>query len=112
VSDYADGLDRRLCDGCGRRFIAGFDWMTTCRVCFHERHGDPDLALAELAWERGYALALERVRRRDDADIEAALGALPLRALISLCHPDRHPPERFDEANQITTWLLSLRDSR
>jgi hypothetical protein len=86
--------------------------MRWCRVCFHERAGDYDHALAELAWERGYLLGLARARRRlSDADLEAALGGLPILDLLQLCHPDRHPEERFELANRITVWLNGLRDS-
>jgi hypothetical protein len=106
-----DGLERRQC-ACGRWFVAVYDWVKDCRVCFHEKGGHYDLAVAELAWERGYLLGLERARDRNGADVEAALGELPIHELLTLCHPDRHPPERFELANQITAWLNGLRDTR
>jgi hypothetical protein len=86
--------------------------MRYCRVCLHERSRDYDMAVFELAWESGYRLGLERARRRlDDNDLEVALGGLPIRDLITLCHPDRHPAERFELANRITGWLNALRDT-
>ena len=33
-----------------------------------------------------------------------------LRELVTLCHPDRHPPERYDQANRATALLLGLMD--
>lgn len=33
-----------------------------------------------------------------------------LRRVIALCHPDRHPPERSEEANEVTAFLLLMRD--
>jgi hypothetical protein len=27
---------------------------------------------------------------------------------VALCHPDRHPPERFEQANRVTAGLLDL----
>lgn len=109
---FDDGLERQPCDRCGRLFVAVYDWMRYCRVCHAERDGDLDRAFAEVAWQRGYALGLERATARDDAGLEAVLGELPLDELIALCHPDRHPPERFELANRLTVWLLGLRDSR
>lgn len=35
-----------------------------------------------------------------------------LRAMVTLCHPDRHPPERFELANKVTAWLLSKVQSK
>jgi hypothetical protein len=31
-----------------------------------------------------------------------------LRDAIALCHPDRHPPERFKTANAVSATLLAL----
>lgn len=112
MSHHDDGLHREPCERCGRLFAKTLPTMRWCRVCFHERAGNPDLGLAELAWERGYVLGLQRGRRRlTDDELETALGGLPVRDLILLCHPDRHPPERFELANRLTTWLLALRDT-
>lgn len=112
MSSYDDGLDREPCEHCGRLYHRTLPTMRWCRVCFHERAGDYDLGLAELAWERGYLLGLQRARRRlSDTDLETALGGLPVRDLTQLCHPDRHPPERFELANRITVWLNGLRDT-
>jgi hypothetical protein len=33
-----------------------------------------------------------------------------LMAVVRLVHPDKHPPERFAEANRVTAQLLSLRE--
>jgi hypothetical protein len=107
-----DGIRRVPCHRCRRFFGPAYPSQRLCRICLHEDEGKPDLALAEIAWERGYALGLERGRRNEPTDIEAALGALPLIELLQLCHPDRHPPERFEQANRISVWLNGLRDSR
>jgi hypothetical protein len=112
VSAHDDGLDREPCQICGRLYHRISPSMRWCRVCLHEKSRDYDLAVAELAWEHGYRLGLQRARQQlDDAGLEAALGGLPLRDLITLCHPDRHPPEREDLANRITVWLNALRDT-
>jgi hypothetical protein len=31
-----------------------------------------------------------------------------VKAAVRLCHPDRHPPERFTAANTVTGRLLSM----
>lgn len=31
-----------------------------------------------------------------------------VREAITLCHPDRHPPERERSATRVTAWLSSL----
>jgi hypothetical protein len=85
---------------------------TLCAVCYAERRGDYDFALAEQAWREGYGIGLARGRRqRADDELEQALDDLRLRELITLCHPDRHPPERFELANRVTVWLLGLRET-
>ena len=52
------------------------------------------------AYERGYATA---IRERP-----AGLDAGWLRELVTLTHPDRHPPERAELANRATARLLDL----
>jgi len=79
-----------------------------CRVCSAERNGDFDLAVAEFAWRKGYELGHGRGVFET---LEGSIRALPLRDLITLCHPDRHPPERFELANDMTSWLNGLRDT-
>jgi hypothetical protein len=93
---------------CGREFRAVLPGEgALCRVCWAERQGDIDLALADLAWEKGHELGYER----GHADtLEAGLfSPEALRHLVELCHPDRHPPERLELANEVTAWLLELR---
>jgi hypothetical protein len=42
--------------------------------------------------------------------IRARLDVQLLTDAIVLCHPDRHPPERIEDANRVTARLLELRD--
>jgi hypothetical protein len=66
------------------------------------------MALAEEAWRKGYNLGYTRGTTET---LEGTLAALPVRDLLALCHPDRHPPERFELANEVTTWLNGMRDA-
>lgn len=79
-----------------------------CRTCQFERTNDVDLATYEEAYRKGRSNGYERGCR---ITLENTLGSLPLKDLICLCHPDRHPPERQTLANEITAWLNGLRDS-
>ena len=46
--------------------------------------------------------------RREQASKGIRIPKTRIRQLIGLCHPDRHP-ERPDLANEVTSWLNSLR---
>ncbi|MGH2964233.1 MAG: hypothetical protein ACRDMH_02465 [Solirubrobacterales bacterium] len=72
----------RVCRRCGGGFypMRASHWL--CRAC----------------WRHGH----RRSRITPDAE-------LLLRA-ISLCHPDRHPAERRDEATRTTQELLAARE--
>ena len=96
------------CESCGRDFTPALPGHRVCRVCWFEREGDYEMALAELAWRRGYELAVERAID-ESGRMGKALDSLPLRDVISLCHPDRHPAERCQQANRATRELLALR---
>lgn len=56
---------------------------------------------------RGYDAGMEAGRRQRPATL-GQLDAALVRELVGLCHPDRHPPERFRQANDATAKLLGL----
>jgi len=64
------------------------------------------------AYERGYAAGYATAVRERPTNGNAELNADQLRALVSLCHPDRHPPERARLANAATAKLLELLEHR
>lgn len=108
-------LRTRICPGCQREFNPALPADLRCRVCKAERAGDLDLAFAELAWRSGYALAAARAEEsamREREKLGSLLDSLPLRDLVALCHPDRHPPERTELATRITVYLNELRDAK
>ena len=53
------------------------------------------------AYRRGIAVGKERASAR-------LLDEALLRRAVALAHPDRHPDERADEANEVTGRLLEL----
>lgn len=112
---------------CGQTFEAQGAWQRLCWDCWRaqeaERADRGDLsALAKRStklldeayeagrrrgYEDGYAAGARETRApsSNGGPLDPAL----LRELISLCHPDRHPPERFDQANRVTAQLVSMR---
>ena len=72
----------RACHACGERF-QGETWQRLCWQCWRDRREADDRGEA---YQRGF---------RDG-----------LSAAVRLCHPDRHPAERFELANKTTAALL------
>lgn len=90
----------RKCTQCAGRF-EGEKWQRLCWACWRE-HKDAEERRSEYkrGWNDGHAAAIRRQPQIED-DV--------LRDVISLCHPDRHPVERFVLANATTARLLELR---
>jgi hypothetical protein len=89
----------RDCVECGREFEAKGSWMRRCWDCWREQKDQE-------VYDRGYAAGLRAGRAGQNG--HGQLGSELLRALVTLCHPDRHPPERFELANRATAKLLEL----
>lgn len=95
------------CPECGAQFERRADWQRLCWECWRAKK---DREVSATAWERGYdagftdGLAAGRRGPRESADF--------IRTAVLLCHPDRHPPERFEIANQITARLLEMLEQR
>ena len=60
------------------------------------------------AYKRGYEDGHAAATRERRADGRGQFNAAQLRALVQLCHPDRHPSERAQLANRATARLLEL----
>lgn len=96
------------CVDCARAFLKTESNQRQCRLCIAAHGDDLDLELAEVAWEKGYRLGYERGRNGlPSAD---ALTPELIKQAIALCHPDRHPGERSQEANDVTARLIVLRE--
>lgn len=109
---------------CGREFEARGDWQKLCWECWRDRErqraGRGDLSVLmrqsakavetayEAGRERGYEEGYEKGRATSVTGDEAISPGL-LRELVRLCHPDLHPPERFQLANRVTAQLMSMR---
>ena len=55
-------------------------------------------------YQEGYQAAKRAMAGGDGHDLTVE----QLRGLVTLTHPDRHPPERFEMANRLTAKLLGL----
>ena len=90
----------RGCVSCGVTFEAKGPWMKRCWDCW--RRGR-DEELVARARAEGYLTGY-----RDG--LRAAGIPTPdlLKRTVALAHPDRHPPDRAQEANQVTAALLDL----
>ena len=88
----------RVCRDCRNRF-QGEHWKTRCKPCYIEMKRAEERAIdLQCAYRAGYA----------DGAANVGLDDGLLRDLVTLCHPDRHPPERFVRANAATARLLAL----
>lgn len=76
----------RVCRSCAQPFRPEGGWQRLCWPCWRE--------LREQAKEPR-TVVVSPV----DADL--------LRLAISLCHPDRHPPERAEMCNRVTAALAA-----
>jgi hypothetical protein len=63
---------------------------------------------AAAAHKRGYEDGHAAATRERRADGRGQFNAAQLRTLVTLCHPDRHPPDRAQLANRATARLLEL----
>jgi hypothetical protein len=87
---------RRTCPDFGEEF-SGEHWQRLYWSCWRAHR---DQELEDDAYDRGFAAGRRTSRSLDSDLIDRA---------IRLCHPDRHPPERFSEAKATTARLLAPR---
>lgn len=80
----------RYCSQCGNEFEPSQPHHAWCWDCWHAEHGTSSSP------------------RRDNRSVR--LDADVISDAIQLCHPDRHPADRYDLANRTTARLLQLRD--
>ena len=77
----------RVCAECGDAFEPARAHHRLCWPCWHLLQGDGSSS------DRPPSLA-------------SLLDAATLRAAVALAHPDRHPPERQEQATRVTQALL------
>ncbi len=78
------------------------------RNYYFDASDQPERESPIAAYERGYAAGLMAAARAQAANERGQFDADQLRALVTLCHPDRHPPGRAQLANRVTARLLEL----
>ena len=105
----------RACTSCGDLFEARGSWQRLCWDCWRKKRDEEH---QQQAFDRGFQAGLRRGRmersatypRKSDATVQRSPDDAVLRDAIALCHPDRHPPERAEQANRVTAVLLALRN--
>ena len=91
---------RRKCRKCGAGFTTDREHHRLCWTCYW-RLRDAGVYDAPGAGRDAPPNPPPRTK-------QLALDVELLRDAVALCHPDRHPPERFDVANRVTAVLLEL----
>lgn len=76
----------RACSGCGQPFEPSRPYHRRCWSCW----GEHDRGRSTETREPGAGLILD---------------ARTIRAALALAHPDRHPPERAEQATRVTQAL-------
>lgn len=99
----------RHCTDCGEEFRPARQYHVRCWTCWRRQQ---DKEASRDAYFAGFADGLQAAGRvlPDSGLTDTGVDAGLLRDVIVLCHPDRHPPERFQQANAATARLLELLD--
>jgi hypothetical protein len=97
----------RYCSTCGASFTPRREYYHQCWSCWRAENVSGRRTSDD--WLAGYAagIAAGRLEPRTPP-LDAAL----IMRLVRLCHPDKHPPDRFAECNAVTARLLALREGR
>lgn len=118
-------MDSAACQRCGAWFERDAAWKVICRHCWEATHeratcakcGEP--FYRDAAWKRvcfrcyrgnnssGYQRRDPPPREPPPSEDGGVIPPHVLRALIQLCHPDKHGGS--DTANRVTQWLLQQR---
>jgi hypothetical protein len=87
----------RRCSTCGRSFRAEGDWQKLCWTCWRRENPTKSKPPPRAPRER---IVIREVPTLTDEKL--------IRDCVRLTHPDLHPPERFQFANDTTARLLAL----
>lgn len=104
------------CTHCGKYFVPKYASLKLCFDCFKKRDkalAEYDDLVEEVAWLREALIDAEAKQRRAENEqfsqslIKAPIPPDRLKALVQLCHPDKHGNSQA--ANDATAWLLAQR---
>lgn len=111
------------CIDCGTEFWAKGTWQKRCWPCWREANPerstsgrsseaqrDAEAKARAAGYDAGYSRGLEDGKKLAQLE-RLTVTAKLIRDAVTLCHPDRHPPERASLANRVTANLLSLLDA-
>lgn len=86
-------------------------WRTLCRKCFSaqkkKEEKEKDRVLARLMHENQILRSANQQLRMVDRSLDGTIPMDKLKALIQLCHPDKHSGSRI--STETTAWLLDQR---
>jgi hypothetical protein len=97
----------RNCQSCGRAFETDRHWHRYCWDCYWEQRDRGSWADDD-GPSAGWREPPPGWEQKAEPPLAPRLDVRFLRDAIQLCHPDRHPPERFKTANTITATLIAL----
>jgi hypothetical protein len=104
----------QACEVCSRMFPTPASYRRLCPPCWKKTHGIElhttdealDLALTRISELDKQLSALAHAQAQPAAPSGPGLSPARVRALLALCHPDRH--QGSAKATEVTRWLLSL----
>jgi hypothetical protein len=95
------------CTRCHEPFEPAAPFHRLCWRCWRQER---DEAATAEAYHNGYN---DGLRDSFSSSLRNSAGQLStelLRDVVALTHPDRHPPERAEQATRVTAELLALRE--
>lgn len=109
-------MDTATCQRCGDEFSRDAAWKVICRACWEATHERAvctqcgNTFMRDAAWKTICLTCWRAQTGRAPPPREDSADDIPphvLRALIHLCHPDKHG--NSDTSHRVTLWLLQQR---
>lgn len=117
----------KICPKCKKPFVDPDDWRKSCILCW-KKEKSYDLTKSDLQYQALQDVThdlnkqieelqteieeleeeLEENKNDENSDDNANLTEAQVKALLRLCHPDKHSNSKL--SNEVTKWLLAKRD--